>query len=147
MELISQYAYAKRVGLSRAYINELIRDGVIPLHNGKINPEEADRILHAKKNTRKAYQEARTLIMNIKAQLLQMELERKKASLVDMDKVIEHLSKVADIVRERMHRIPKELAHILAKEKDPYRCMEILDNEIRQALTELSELGSKQTTV
>lgn len=138
MQLLSQYAYAKRVGLSRAYINELVRDGVIPLHDGKINPEEADRILNAKKNTRKAYQEAKTLLMNIRAQILQLELNRKKSQLVDIDEVTEHMLKVANKVKERLLKIPDKVAQKLAVESEPTKCMQIIDKEIRTALEELS---------
>ncbi len=43
IELISQSEYARRIGVGRSYISGLIKREVIQLHDGKINPEEADR--------------------------------------------------------------------------------------------------------
>lgn len=47
--LLSQTDYAARRGVSRQYVGKLIREGVLPLHNGKINPLQADAILEARR--------------------------------------------------------------------------------------------------
>lgn len=44
---MNQSQYAKRIGVSRAQVNKLVKANVIPLHNGEIDPEEADQILIA----------------------------------------------------------------------------------------------------
>lgn len=43
MELVSQREYARRIGVSHVAVNKLVKAGTIPLHDGKINPAEADR--------------------------------------------------------------------------------------------------------
>jgi hypothetical protein len=58
--MLSQSEYARRIGVSRSHIHTLIKKKIIPLHEGKIDPTEADQILinhhhpsydHTRKNT------------------------------------------------------------------------------------------------
>lgn len=44
-ERLSQAAYARRRHVSRQRINRLVKDGIIPLHGGRIDPVEADRMI------------------------------------------------------------------------------------------------------
>ena len=44
-ERMTQAAYARRRHVSRQRINRLVKDGVVPLHGGRIDPVEADRII------------------------------------------------------------------------------------------------------
>lgn len=44
-ERMTQAAYARRRHVSRQRINRLVKDGVIPLHGGRIDPVEADRLI------------------------------------------------------------------------------------------------------
>src|ERR1035437_3699873 len=41
-KLISPAAYARMRGLNRSTISRQIRDGAIPVHDGRIDPKEAD---------------------------------------------------------------------------------------------------------
>lgn len=141
-KLISQSLYARQRGVSRQYISKLVKEGVIPTINGKIDPDEADKIL-GNLSKRLDYSEAKTLVMNIKAQLLQIERDMKMQKLVDIDKVINHMTKIGNIVRDSLLLIPAKVSHQVAAEKNPNKCMEIIDKEIRQALQELSKLGQK----
>lgn len=47
---LNQVQYAKKIGMSKQYVNKMVKLGVIPLHNKKINPDEADRCLEEHKN-------------------------------------------------------------------------------------------------
>lgn len=47
--LMSQKAYAARCGVSKQYIGKLVRKGVLPLTDGKIDPAVADAILAARR--------------------------------------------------------------------------------------------------
>lgn len=49
-KLISQAEYARRRGVSRQYVSRLVRDGVIALHDGKIDPASADAALAARRD-------------------------------------------------------------------------------------------------
>ena len=46
---MSQNAYAARCGVSKQYIGKLVRKGVLPLKDGKIDPAVADAILAARR--------------------------------------------------------------------------------------------------
>ena len=48
-ELMSQIRYAKRMGVSRQYISELVQKGILPLVDGKIDPATADAIINARR--------------------------------------------------------------------------------------------------
>ena len=48
--LISQSEYARQRGVSRQYVNRLVRQGVIALENGKIDPARADAALAARRD-------------------------------------------------------------------------------------------------
>lgn len=41
--MLSIRAYARRIGISHTAVTKQVKDGIIPLHNGKIDAEEADR--------------------------------------------------------------------------------------------------------
>lgn len=48
MPRISARQYAQRIGVSGSYVSRLVRDGKLPVDaNGRIDPDEADRILAA----------------------------------------------------------------------------------------------------
>ncbi len=48
-KLLTQKDYAVRRGVSKQYIGELVRKGVLPLKNGLIDPDMADAILEARR--------------------------------------------------------------------------------------------------
>lgn len=47
--LMTQIDYAKRMGVSRQYISELVQKGILPLTDGKIDPSTADAIIEARR--------------------------------------------------------------------------------------------------
>lgn len=56
---MSRRAFARSVGLSHTRINKLVKDGVIPLHNGKISLDEGRRLMEENKDpSRDAQREA-----------------------------------------------------------------------------------------
>ncbi len=52
--LISQSEYARRRGVSRQYVSRLVKQGVIVLENGKVNPVRADAALEARRDPARA---------------------------------------------------------------------------------------------
>ena len=48
--LISQSEYARRRGVSRQYVSRLVKQGVIALENGKVDPVQADAAMAARRN-------------------------------------------------------------------------------------------------
>ncbi len=47
---ISQSEYARRRGVSRQYVSRLVKEGVIRLRNGKVDPAQADAALAARRD-------------------------------------------------------------------------------------------------
>jgi len=43
--MLSEAAYARRLNVSRQIVNRWVKQGRIPLHGTKIDPEEADRLM------------------------------------------------------------------------------------------------------
>ena len=57
--LVSQRKFAKMIGRSHSYVNKLVKQGVIPTHNGKILPSEAKKAIENHKDpSRDAQREA-----------------------------------------------------------------------------------------
>ena len=52
--LISQSEYARARGVSRQYVSRLVKQGVITLENGKIDPARADAALEARRDPGRA---------------------------------------------------------------------------------------------
>lgn len=55
--LLSQTAYAEQRKVSRQYISKLVKEGVLPLKHGKIDPVQADAILEARREPARATQQ------------------------------------------------------------------------------------------
>ena len=48
-KLMSQKAYAQSIGVSKQYINKLVRSGALPTQNSKIDPDIADGVIQAQR--------------------------------------------------------------------------------------------------
>ncbi len=48
-KFMSQKAYAESIGVSKQYINRLVREGILPTQNGRIDPEFAGKIIDARR--------------------------------------------------------------------------------------------------
>lgn len=48
--LMTQAAYARRIGMSKQYVNKMVKRGVIILENRKVNPSQADKALAENKD-------------------------------------------------------------------------------------------------
>lgn len=56
--LVSQRKFAKMIGRSHNYVNKLVKQGVIPTHNGKILPDEAKKAIEEHKDPSRDAQRA-----------------------------------------------------------------------------------------
>ena len=48
-KLMSQKAYAQSIGVSKQYINKLVRSGALPMQNSKIDPDVANGVIQAQR--------------------------------------------------------------------------------------------------
>lgn len=155
MAFISQAEWARRNGFSKQYVNQLVRNGTVRLVNGKINSQEADAILSSLRNP--SYEQKRsfssadnntelsTLLLKTrikneveKGRLLEAKVRVEIGELVDAAKVKEAAFNKARIVRDGMLNIPDRVSSIIASIDDEHKIHEILTNEIRLVLEELS---------
>lgn len=161
---ITQQAYAKRRGVSKQYIGKLVREGVLPLVDGKINPAQADAILDARREpARSTHQQKQavqvpgstrqlspldlpTLLLKTrikseseKAKLLEIKAKVESGKFVDVDEVKSVAFRRGRTVRDNLLAIPDRLDAVLAAESDRRRVHKILTDELTRVLEELSK--------
>lgn len=166
--LFSQHAYAKRRGVSRQYIGKLVREGVLPLTNGKIDPDQADSILEARREPARpsknddadvggaslpvpngkrgvASADLPTLLLKTRikreterAKLLEIKARVEAGKYVDADEVRAAAFSKARSVRDRLQAIPDRIDAVIAAETDRRKVHELLSEEIAKALEDLS---------
>ncbi|MBI4030862.1 MAG: hypothetical protein HY370_04240 [Proteobacteria bacterium] len=165
-ELLSQIAYAKRMGVSRQYIGELVQKGVLPLTDGQVDPAVADAIIEARREPARALRrkssqqqetieptkrtiptsELPTLLLKTrikseteKAKLLEIKAKVEAERFVDIEIVKAVGFKRGRIIRDGMLSIPDRLDAILAVETDRRKVHQILTDEINRVLEEFSK--------
>ena len=84
------------------------------------------------------YQTSRAIREAYAARLTKLEYEERTAKLISSDEVEMLTFNLASRLRDRMQTLPRRLAAALAAEQDPRVIEQRLDDEIRQALEELS---------
>ncbi len=156
MTLVSIRQYAKHRGVSHTAVEKAVKQGRIKLTDGKLDVEAADRDwsrnsspLNAPKlRSRTAagdgpasgptYAQSRAVRELYLARLSKIEFEERAAKLVSRDEVTVAAFTKARTVRDNLLNIPDRLAAMLAAEVDPTQVHQILSDEIRKALIELS---------
>ena len=73
------------------------------------------------------------------ARIAKLDYEERRGKLLPKDEVEMAAFDMARQVRDRMLNIPSRVSAMLAAETDAARCYQILDNEIREALTGLAD--------
>ena len=85
------------------------------------------------------YRKARAAREYYQARLAKLEYKERKGMLLRKDEVEMGTFNVGRMFRDRMLNIPDRISAMLAAETDAARCYEILDGEIREALTGVSD--------
>jgi phage terminase Nu1 subunit (DNA packaging protein) len=164
-ELITRAEYAVRRGVAARTIGKYVQRGVIPLHDDRINPDEADAALElflidplgsgrpgdppevteegtsqrkAKVNNN-SYTEARTQEKNLKIELLELEVALKKGEMVLTKDVELAAFNAAREIRDRMLNIPDRVAAIIAAETDEVTIRDMLTGHIEGELKAVSD--------
>lgn len=158
MAYITQAAWGRKHNYTRQYVNKLVNNGTIKLHNGKINEEEADMAIAAIRQPMKSSKNAlggmddlsnlstvllKTRIKSEIEKVKYLETKNKEVSkmLVPADGVRIAAFNKGRMVRDALLNIPDRVASMLAKESDTNRIHEILTKEIRQVIEEILESG------
>jgi len=156
MALISQAEWARRQGFSKQYVAKLIKHGKVHLTNGKIEEYTANAELESKRNVDLPQQRngggsyfvqddihkllVKTKLKNEieKGKLLEARVKAETGELVSVEEVRNTFYAKGRIVRDGILNIPDRISSLLATINDATKIHEILSQELRTVLEELS---------
>ena len=158
MTLLSIRAYAKHRKVSHTAVQKAIKQGRIQqTSDGLIDTDQADRDWQRNSSPVNApksavpppaaseraiggptYAQSRAVRELYLARLAKIEFEERSSKLVSRDEVTVQAFTKARTIRDNLLNIPDRLASMLAAESDPTQVHEILTEEIRKALDDLS---------
>jgi len=144
---VSVKNYAKKKGVTRSHIYQLLNDGIIPAdavqkkgRGIQIDEEKADAHVlpkaSAQTSTGLSYTDAKTLSEKYKAALLKIELDTQTGKLVSAEEVKRTAFTTGRQLRDALLAIPDRVAPMITA--DPEKAADILTKEISQALEVLS---------
>ena len=156
MALISQAEWARRQGFSKQYVGKLIKLGKIKLTDGKIEEYTANAELESQRNvdlpqhrkgggTYFVHDDIHKLLVKTKlkneiekGKLLEARVKAETGELVPIDDVRSTFYAKGRIVRDGILNIPDRISSLLATIDDASQIHEILTQELRTVLEELS---------
>lgn len=156
MALISQSEWARRQGFSKQYVGKLLKQGKIKLTDGKIDEYTANAELEAQRHIDLPMQRkgqgtyfvqdevhnllAKTKLKNEieKGKLLEARVKVETGELVRVEDVRNAFFAKARVVRDGILNIPDRISSLLANVDDASKIHEILSQELRTVLEELS---------
>lgn len=142
MELLTRAEYSRRRGCSQSLISREVQNGRIPLHDGKINPEEADRILDRRSESdadgAPDYWAEHARLEKLKADKAALEVAKLHGELIEVDVVKETWTKHVAAARARLLALPRKIAPIVKPLKTTREIEAAIKLEVYEALTELS---------
>ena len=97
------------------------------------------RYFHERQGRDSGFTKQRARFIGARADLAEMELRRRSATLVNAADVQWNWRKLVALIKRRCMQIPGAVAPRLMKCTKPTEVYAVIDAEIRQALTELSE--------
>ncbi len=155
MTLLSQSKYATRRGVDKSYINRLVKAGVLPLVEGRIDAEAADAILadrqsrakpsKAKKTTGKldgAHERAR--LAKEKADAQAIENAKARGLLIERSGVREKVEQQYGSARQKLLSIPNRAGPQVVG-LEPKEAVGFIRALIVEALEELSADDAVET--
>ena len=134
MSLIKKAELARKLGVSKAYISKLIRQGRLIDQNGLVDDESIMEWRNLKEQLLKAKLQNEIL----KGDLLRATVREKMSKLIPASAVKECLERKGKQIRETMLQIPAKLSDTLAR-RDERTIHKLLSDEIRATLLRLCE--------
>lgn len=149
-DVTTQKGFADLVGLSEARVSQLAADGVLVrgetcrawllAYCERLRDQAAGR-LGSTPDGLDLVQE-RAMLARHQGGIAQMKLSELRGELIRVDAVRATWANAVLSTRDALLQIPPRLAPVLAAESDLTRVNHLLEDEIRQALAELSREGS-----
>ena len=140
-QLLKQTEYAKHKGVTEAYISAWIKRDEVPLVNGKLDLEVADRYWNKRPRNRAKmvdFNTACTIKMIAEARTAEMNADELASMLVRTDSVIQAWERSYTKIKTNLQSLPTKLGPQLALQDDPKICTAQLKNAIGKLLNELS---------
>lgn len=167
-ELISQAAYARDKGVSRQAVNDLVKRGIIPLIDGKIDPAVADLKITTHLDPAKSktilsstaaisttetisvpqtqssvasYQGSKATREHYEALKRKLEYEKLEGSLLERDAVERALTEAGRMLRDSIMAVPIRIAGQTVAMTDAHAIEKLIANELRRALENFAKIA------
>ena len=140
-DLISPSDYSKHKGVSKSYVSQWLKDFKIPLIDGKLDLEVANKYWAKRPRTKAKkinFEEARTAKMHHEARLSEMNADILAGKLVTTASVVETWERSYSKIKNKLQSMPVKLGPLLAIEEDKSICTAKLKNAISKILNELA---------
>ncbi len=134
MTLMRKVELARKLGVSKAYISKLIKQGRLTDQNGLVDDEPIIRW----RDLKEQLLEAKLQNEILKGDLLRATVKEKMSKLIPASAVKECLDRKGKQIREAMLQIPTKLSGILAR-SDKKTVHRLLSDEIRSTLLRVCE--------
>jgi hypothetical protein len=152
---IIQTEFAREIGVSKQYVCYLVKQGIVELKNGLVDPEQANNALKTirdpsqplrRKNGENSTNDLSTMLLKSRiksevqrSRLLEAKAEAEIGQLVPIEEVKRDAFNTARVVRNNLLNIPDRVSALLASMDKAEKIHEKLTEEIRTALSELSK--------
>ena len=134
MALMRKVELARKLGVSKAYISKLIKQGRLTDQNGLVDDEGIIRW----RNLKWQLLEAKLQNEILKGDLLRATVKERMSKLIPVSAMKECLKRKGKQIREAMQQIPTKLSDTLAR-SDERTIHRLLSDEIRATLLRLCE--------
>jgi hypothetical protein len=138
--------YSRHRAISRQYVAQMIKGGLLPMRGTLINAVEADRLLDDRPDAREPavgdqasrYAEAKTIRTVFQAKLARLEFESRQGKLIEAAGVRQRIAGHLAAIRIGLDGLTDRLTTLLAGERDVKRVHAIMTREIREELVRMS---------
>ena len=139
MALMKKSELAQKLGVSRAYISKLIKEGKLKEHGKLVDDESLNRY----KSLKDQLLEAKLHNEELKGELLRSRVKKIESKYIPRKEAIAVFEERANTVRNAVLKIPDRVADAIASMTDIRAINQLLMNEIRATLLQISE-GAKE---
>ena len=139
MALMKKSELAQKLGVSRAYISKLIKEGRLQVQGKLVNDESLNRY----KSLKDQLLEAKSHNEELKGELLKSRVQEMEDKYVSRKDAIAVFEERADTVRNAVLKIPDRVADTIASMTDIRAINQLLTDEVRATLFRISE-GAKE---
>ncbi|MBQ7674796.1 MAG: hypothetical protein IJT36_09875 [Alphaproteobacteria bacterium] len=135
MALMKKSELAQKLGVSRAYISKLIKEGKLKEHGKLVDDESLNRY----KSLKDQLLEAKLHNEELKGELLRSRVKEIESKYIPRKEAIAVFEERANTVRNAVLKIPDRVADAIASMTDIRAINQLLMNEIRATLLQISE--------